>query len=233
MEHPILWLDNFFKFLGLIPDPHHPPLWLASHVTYTWLIMTFLVLVSYLAMKKATIVPKPVQNLIEIVILGFSNLIKDTMSEKGMIFMPLLIAEALFIFTSNLVGVIPGFLSPTANLNTNVAMALVVFIVTHIVGVYTHGFKYVKQFLGPVWWLTPLILPIEIISHLSRPLSLSVRLFGNIHGEDLVLLILLFLAPYFLPLPIMFLMILTSALQTFVFVLLTMLYIGGAMEESH
>jgi F-type H+-transporting ATPase subunit a len=77
------------------------------------------------------------------------------------------------------------------------------------------------------------MLPIEIISHLSRPLSLSVRLFGNIRGEDLVLFILLFLAPYFLPLPIMFLMILTSALQTFVFLLLTMLYISGAMEEAH
>ena len=233
MEHPILWLTDFFKYLGLIPDPHHPPIWLASHVTYTWLIMTFLVLVAYLAMRKATITPKPVQNLIEIVILGFGNLIKDTMGEKGMVFMPLLIAEALFIFTSNVVGVIPGFLSPTANLNTNVAMALVVFSTTHVVGVKTHGFKYIKQFLGPVWWLTPLILPIEIISHLSRPLSLSVRLFGNIHGEDLVLLILLFLVPYLVPLPIMFLMILTSALQTFVFVLLTMLYLSGAMEEAH
>ncbi len=224
MEHPILFLDYINEVLGLKHNPQ---------VTYTWLIMIFLALIAYISIRKASIVPNPVQNVIELIILGLGNLIKDTMGEKGMAFMPLLVAEALFIFTANLVGVIPGFSSPTANLNTNAAMAVVVFITTHYVGVKMHGFKYIKQFLGPVWWLIPLMLPIEIISHLSRPLSLSVRLFGNIQGEDLVLLILLFLVPYLMPLPIMFLMILTSALQTFVFVLLTMLYISGAMEEAH
>ncbi|MCK7477828.1 MAG: F0F1 ATP synthase subunit A [Candidatus Moduliflexus flocculans] len=74
-----------------------------------------------------------------------------------------------FILTSNLIGIIPGFESPTANINTNLAMALVVFFSTHVVGIISHGFKYLKQFLGPVWWLIPLMLPIELISHLSRP----------------------------------------------------------------
>ncbi|MEJ2068082.1 MAG: F0F1 ATP synthase subunit A [Deltaproteobacteria bacterium] len=224
MEHPILFLDYLDKLLRM---EHYP------HVTYTWLIMIFLSVLAYVYMKRASIVPNPVQNVIELVILGLGNLIKETMGEKGMAFMPLLVAEVFFIFTSNLIGVIPGFSSPTANLNTNAAMAVVVFFTTHYVGVKMHGFKYIKQFIGPVWWLIPLMLPIELISHLSRPLSLSVRLFGNIQGEDLVLLILLFLMPYLMPLPIMFLMILTSALQTFVFVLLTMLYISGAMEEAH
>jgi len=223
MEHPYLLLD-----LIKVPGFEHYP-----HATYTWVIMILLGLLAYLSMRKASVVPNPIQNVVEMVLVALNNLIKDTMGEKGTVFMPLLVTEALFIFTANLVGVIPGFHSPTADLNTTAAMAVVVFVTTHVVGVKIHGFKYIKQFLGPVWWLIPLMLPIEIISHLSRPLSLSVRLFGNIRGEDLVLFILLFLAPYFLPLPIMFLMILTSALQTFVFLLLTMLYISGAMEEAH
>jgi F-type H+-transporting ATPase subunit a len=205
----------------------------APHITYTWLIMIVLIGLSYLAMRRADIVPNPVQNVIELVMLGLNNLIKDTMGEKGKPFIPLLVAEVFFIFTANIIGIIPGFHSPTASLNTTAAMAMVVFVLTHIIGVKTHGFKYIKSFMGPVWWLTPLFIPVEIISHLSRPLSLSVRLFGNIRGEDLVFFILLILVPYLIPLPILLLMILTSVLQTFVFVLLTMLYISGALEEAH
>jgi F-type H+-transporting ATPase subunit a len=223
MEHPILLLDLFH-----IPGMEHSP-----HITYTWLIMIVLIGISYLAMRKATIVPNPVQNVIELVMLGLNNLIKDTMGDKGKPFIPLLVAEAFFIFTANMIGIIPGFHSPTADLNTTAAIAVVVFLLTHIIGVKTHGFKYIKSFMGPIWWLTPLFIPIEIISHFSRPLSLSVRLFGNIRGEDLVLFILLVLVPYLIPLPILLLMILTSVLQTFVFVLLTMLYISGALEEAH
>ncbi|MFZ2417856.1 MAG: F0F1 ATP synthase subunit A, partial [Smithellaceae bacterium] len=153
--------------------------------------------------------------------------------EHGKKFFPLIATLGLFILTANLIGIIPGFESPTANINTNLAMALVVFFSTHVVGVITHGFKYVKQFLGPVWWLSPLMLPIELVSHLSRPLSLTFRLFGNIAGEDIVLLVVLLLVPLLVPLPIMFLMIFTSIVQALVFVLLSMMYIGGAMEEAH
>ena len=223
MQEPILLLEYLH-----IPGLEHAP-----HITYTWLIMIVLIGLSYLAMRRADIVPNPVQNVIELVMLGLNNLIKDTMGEKGKPFIPLLVAEVFFIFTANIIGIIPGFHSPTASLNTTAAMAMVVFVLTHIIGVKTHGFKYIKSFMGPVWWLTPLFIPVEIISHLSRPLSLSVRLFGNIKGEDLVFFILLVLVPYLIPLPILLLMILTSVLQTFVFVLLTMLYISGALEEAH
>jgi F-type H+-transporting ATPase subunit a len=131
-------------------------------------------------------------------------------------------------------GLIPGFFSPTANINTTLACALIAFITTHIIGIKAHGLKYIKHFLGPIWWMAPLMLPIEIIGHLSRILSLTLRLFGNIMGEDLVLAILLMLAGMFLaPLPMMFLAIFTSFVQAFIFSLLTMLYISGAMEEAH
>jgi F-type H+-transporting ATPase subunit a len=130
-------------------------------------------------------------------------------------------------------GLVPGFEAPTANLNTNASMAIIVFCMTHIMGVKIHGVKYIKQFMGPVWWLTPLMIIIELVSHLVRPLSLTVRLFGNIEGGHIVVAVLFLLAPFFIPLPILFLKIFISIIQTLVFMLLSMMYIAGAMEEAH
>lgn len=202
-------------------------------VFYTWFVVLLLAGLSFLATRNLQVYPGRLQNVMEVIIDGLHSLLIDTMGTHGKKFFPLIATIGLFILTSNLLGLIPGFESPTANINTNLAMALVVFFSTHVVGIITHGFKYVKQFLGPVWWLIPLMLPIELISHLSRPLSLTFRLFGNIAGEDIVLLVVLLLVPMIVPLPIMFLMIFTSVVQTLVFMLLAMMYIGGAMEEAH
>ncbi|MDD4356519.1 MAG: F0F1 ATP synthase subunit A [Smithellaceae bacterium] len=199
----------------------------------TFFVMLLLAALSFLATRNLQVYPGRIQNVMEVIVDGLHTLLIDTMGEHGKKFFPLIATLGLFILISNLIGIIPGFESPTANINTNLAMALVVFFSTHVVGVITHGFKYLKQFLGPVWWLIPLMLPIEIISHLSRPLSLTFRLFGNIAGEDIVLLVVLLLVPLIVPLPIMFLMIFTSVVQTLVFMLLAMMYIGGAMEEGH
>lgn len=199
----------------------------------TWFVVFLLAILSFLATRNLQVYPGRMQNVMEVIINGLHALLIDTMGEHGKKFFPLIATLGLFILTANLIGIIPGFESPTANINTNLAMALVVFFSTHVVGVITHGFKYIKQFLGPVWWLIPLMLPIELISHLSRPLSLTFRLFGNIAGEDIVLLVVLLLVPLLVPLPIMFLMIFTSVVQALVFVLLAMMYIGGAMEEAH
>jgi F-type H+-transporting ATPase subunit a len=122
---------------------------------------------------------------------------------------------------------------PTANLNTNAALALTVFAMTHIVGIKEHGFKYIKHFLGPVWWLAPMMLPIEIIGHLARPLSLSLRLFGNMYGHEIVLMIFLALVPFLLPVPMMLMGVLVAFIQSFVFTLLAMIYIAGSLEEAH
>jgi F-type H+-transporting ATPase subunit a len=155
------------------------------------------------------------------------------MGHHGLRFFPLIATIGFFILFSNLIGLVPGFDSPTGSLNTTIAMALVVFFLTHIVGVQMQGMKYFKQFLGPVWWLIPLMMPIEIISHLSRPLSLSVRLFGNISGGHIVVAVIFVLVPLLIPLPILILKILISIIQTLVFMLLSMMYIAGAMEEHH
>ena len=211
--------------------------WLKEHhlvvVTYTWFIMATLALFSFLATRRVSILPGRFQNVMEVVVEGIDTFLTDTMGPEGRKFFPLIATLGIYILTSNLLGLIPGFESPTANLNTTVSLAVVVFAMTHIVGIRIHGIKYVKQFMGPVWWLTPLMMPIEIISHLSRPLSLSVRLFGNIMGEDIVLAVVLLLVPLLVPLPVFVLMIFTSCIQTVVFMLLTMMYIAGAMEEAH
>jgi F-type H+-transporting ATPase subunit a len=216
--HPLLFLKNSY-----VP----------GHVTYTLFVVALLALLSFLATRRLQIYPGRMQNVMEVIIGGFDSLLIETMGDKGKKFFPLIATLGLFILTSNLIGIVPGFESPTANINTNAAMALVVFFSTHVVGVSIHGPKYFKQFLGPVWWLTPLMLPIEIISHLSRPLSLTFRLFGNIAGEDIVLAVVLLLVPLLVPLPILVLMIFTSIVQTLVFMLLAMMYIAGALEAGH
>jgi len=195
--------------------------------------MIALSVLSFLATRRLDIYPGKVQNFSELVVDTIANLLVDTMGPEGIKFLPLVGTIGIFILTANLLGIIPGFESPTANLNTTLSMALVVFVATHVVGVRIHGFKYIKQFLGPIWWLAPLMMPIEIISHLSRVLSLSVRLFGNIMGEDLVMAIVLLLVPFLIPMPIMVLMIFTSIIQTLVFVMLSMIYIQMAMSEAH
>jgi F-type H+-transporting ATPase subunit a len=202
-------------------------------VTYTWFIVALLALLSFLATRRLEVYPGRLQNVMETVVDVLHTLLEDTMGHHGRKFFPLIATLGIFILTANLLGIIPGFESPTANINTNAAMALVVFFSTHVVGVMNHGLKYFKQFLGPVWWLTPLMMPIEIIGHIARPLSLTVRLFGNIMGEDLVLGVVLFLVPFLVPLPVFVLMIFTSLIQTLVFMLLAMMYISGAMEEGH
>jgi F-type H+-transporting ATPase subunit a len=211
--------------------------WMHEHhlvvVSYTWFVMALLALFSFLATRRMNILPGGFQNVMEVIIEGFDNLLVETMGPEGRKFFPLIATLGLYILTSNLLGLIPGFESPTSNLNTTGSMAVVVFVMTHVVGIRIHGMKYVKHFLGPIWWLAPLMIILEIVSHLARLISLSVRLFGNIMGEDKVLAVVVLLVPFLVPLPVFVLMIFTSFIQTIVFMLLAMMYIAGAMQEAH
>ena len=224
MTHP-------FLFLQWIEQQLH--LHLGDHVTYTWFAMVLLILVAFLASRAITMVPTGVQNLMEVVVGGIEGLIEETMGEEGKAFFPLIATFALFILVCNLIGLVPGFYPPTANLNTNAALALTVFVMTHVVGFKKHGIGYLKHFMGPIIWLAPLMFVIEIIGHLARPLSLTLRLFGNMYGHEIVLMIFLALVPLFLPIPMMLMGVLVAFIQTFVFTLLAMIYIAGALEEAH
>ncbi|MFW6011850.1 MAG: F0F1 ATP synthase subunit A, partial [Desulfosalsimonas sp.] len=158
----------------------------------------------------------------------------DMAGEEGRWFFPFVATIFLYIFFANVAGLLPGFTSPTANLNTTLSCAIPVFIATHYIGVRIHGTSYIKHFTGPVWWMTPLFMPIEIISHFARVLSLSFRLFGNITGKEIVLGILFMLAGAFLaPLPIMDLGVFFSFVQAFIFYLLSVMYFTLAIEEAH
>lgn len=215
---PLLLLENHF-----VP----------AHVAYSWFVMAALAILSFLATRRLDIYPHRLQNVMEAALSGIDGFLTDTMGHEGRRFFPLVATLGLYILASNLLGLLPGFESPTSNINTTASLAIVVFFMTHIIGFRMHGVKYLKHFMGPIWWLSPLMIVIELIGHLARPLSLTMRLFGNIKGEDIVLAVVLFLVPALVPLPVFFLMIFTSLIQTVVFMLLTMMYIAGAMEEAH
>jgi F-type H+-transporting ATPase subunit a len=224
MTHP-------FLFLNWLEEQLH--IHIGEHVMYTWLVMVVLIVIAFLASRSVSLVPSGIQNFMEAIIGGIENLLDETMGPKGKTYFPLIATIALFILASNLCGLIPGFYPPTANLNTNAAMALTVFAMTHIVGFKEHGISYLKHFMGPIIWLAPLMFIIEIIGHMARPLSLSLRLFGNMYGHEIVLMIFLALVPFLLPVPMMILGVLVAFIQTFVFTLLAMIYIAGALEEAH
>lgn len=229
MVHPLLFLQFFRKIL----EPLHISEAAADAIAYTWLIIVFLLVISLLATKVLKAVPTGMQNFMEVIVGGIENMIEETMGEKGRPYFPLIATLALFILVSNLIGLIPGFFPPTANLNTTAACAVIVFLSTHVVGIKKHGFHYLQHFMGPIWWLAPLMFFIEVIGHLSRPLSLSLRLFGNMNGHELVLMIFFALAPFLVPLPMMLMGVLVSFIQAFVFMLLAMIYIQGSLEEAH
>jgi F-type H+-transporting ATPase subunit a len=205
-----------------------------NNVLNSWLVMAILIVFALLIKGKLQMVPRGLQNFWEVVVVSLDDFVKGILGDdKGGPFVPLVATLALFILLCNLIGVLPFFQSATNNLNTTLALSIIVFVVSQGLGVYKHGFGYIKHFFGPVPWLIPLMLPIEIISHLSRILSLSFRLFGNIMGEDLAVIILTVLAPYLVPLPMMFLQVFTSFVQTLVFIMLTTIYISGSLEEAH
>lgn len=224
MVHP-------FLFMQWIEQQLH--LHIGEHVTYTWVVMLILIVSAWLASKSLSLVPRGMQNLMEVILDGIENLITDTMGEEGKEFFPLIATCALFILVSNLIALIPGFYPPTANVNTNAALALTVFAMTHVVGFKKHGIAYYKHFMGPIIWLAPLVFVIELIGHLARPVSLTLRLFGNMYGHEVVLMVFLGLAPFLLPVPMMLMGVLVAFLQTFVFTLLSMIYIAGSLEEAH
>ena len=203
-------------------------------VSYAWLAMAILIglsLAARFSLKKTA--PTGVQNLLEAIVSGLENFIVDIMGPEGRHYLSLIGTLFLFILVCNLEGLIPGFDSPTANINTTLALALVTFTATHYIGIKRHGFAYVKHFMGPMWALAPLMLPIELISHFARVMSLTFRLFGNMVAKHKLLLVLALLAPYIAPVPILGLGLLVSFVQALVFALLTMLYLSGSVEAAH
>jgi F-type H+-transporting ATPase subunit a len=229
VEHPYLFLVKLFELIGLGHFAHAYP-----QVIYTWFVMLLLILLGLAAAKSVSMIPTKMQNFFELIVSGIEEFMVDITGEEGRWLFPIVATVFIYILVCNLIGLVPGFFPPTASLNTTASCALVVVVFTHIIGIKYHGIKYIKHFLGPVWWMIPIILPIEVIGHVARILSLSFRLFGNMMGHELVLAILFTLAgAFFAPLPIMALGIFVALVQAFVFFLLSVMYFTGAMEHAH
>lgn len=240
MEHPILFISVILELLGL-PVPHTPightflEKLCAPYMTYTWMVMAFLIIVPKMTLGKMEMIPGSGQNFWEVTIGGLMSACSETLGEKGAkLLFPMLATFFFYIVVSNLIGIIPGFLSPTSSLNITLAMTLIVWVTHHVLGFQYHGLKYYKHFMGPSKALAPFMLILELISNFARLISLSMRLFGNIFAKEVLLTVLFMLAgAYFAPLPILALGVLVSVIQGVVFVMLAMIYCAGAMEEAH
>ena len=217
-----IWL--FFQFLG-----HDPMVQLIVHTIISAILA---IAVAKLATKNLQIVPNGCQNVMEATISGILYIGKDVANEKiARKYLTLAGSLAIFIFMGNLIGIIPGFESPTGNVNLTLTLALIVFLYYHYEGIKAQGIgHYIAHFAGPVKWLAPLMFPVEILSHFSRIISLAFRLFGNIKGDDLFLIVLLMLAPYVFPLAGFALLTFSAFLQAFVFMVLTYVYLYGAVS---
>jgi F-type H+-transporting ATPase subunit a len=256
----------------------HPPIFtipgVPDHVLYTWIVMALLCILSFAATRRLALVPRGIQNFMEVVLEQFLALLDEVIGHEGRRYLPLIATLGLYILLSNLLGLVPGLIAPTGNLNTTVACAVIVFVTYHVIGARKVGLvPYLKHFAGPLLEaelfpnravnlafkviLVPLFFVIEIFSHLARPLSLALRLFGNMAGGHILLAVMFLLTigmigwtftgslgAIGLGLPGSLLLIaftswflfplklLVAFLQAFIFCMLSMLYIAGAVEEA-
>lgn len=225
-------MGELFTFFGLISHDHA-----FIYMTHMLLAALIVIVIAKMAVSNMRIVPTGTQNFLEAYLSGVLYMGTDVMGkEEARRYLPLVATIGLFVAVANIIGVIPGFEAPTAFLDFTLALALVVFVYYNFEGIRRNGvIAYFKHFLGPVWWLYWLMFPIEIVSHISRIISLSFRLFGNVKGDDMFLMVILMLAPWLLPMIPFALLSFMALLQAFIFMMLTYVYLGGAIQiaEDH
>ncbi len=234
--------EHGFNLLSYIPLLKELP----NHVAMTIVVCLVLVATTFIAkLQLVRAMQGPDGGLVPDVKLTYKNffeiiaesLFKLTESVIGHhdapLYFPIIGSLFALIFTCNIVGLVPGLLPPTDNLNTTLALGIFVFIYYNYVGFKAHGLAYLKQFLGPVLWLAPLMIIIELASHLFRPLSLAFRLRGNIMGDHVVLGVFSTLVPYLLPVIFYGLGVFVAFIQAFVFCLMTMVYISLSTSHDH
>ncbi len=220
------------------------PLGINFYVWSGWGVIVILTILSILVTRNMKLIPSGFQNVVELLIEGLYGLLEGMLDEERIKkYFPLLCTFFLYILVSNYFGLLPFvgytpespekgvglgiFIPPTANLSVTAALAIIVFFSTHFFGVATSGLKYFKHLFTPMWWMFPL----NVVEEIVRPVSLAMRLYGNIFGHELVVGTLFVMVPMLVPVPINLLGTLTGAIQAFVFTLLTTLYIAGATEK--
>ncbi len=208
------------------------------YVSLSWVAMIFILGIAIMVRSSIKLVPSGLQNVVEAITESFLDLSENTIGHMGRHFFPFIATLGIYILICNFLGLIPGLEAPTGNLNTTAALAVPVFLATHYYGIKIHKLGYIKHFVGPMRSVAALPLMIlmffiEILGHIARPLTLSVRLFGNMMAKHLLLLVLAVLSPWIVPVSILALGVLVSIVQALVFALLTALYFAGAVEEAH
>ena len=219
-------MGELFTFFGLISEDKT-----FIFMSHMLLSAGIALILARVAMSNLQLVPKGTQNLMEAYVQGVWSMGTDVMGKlHARKYVALVATLGLFIGIANIIGIIPGFEAPTAMLEMPLALALTVFVYYNYVGIREHGLlHYLKHFLGPVWWLYWLMFPIEIVSHISRIISLTFRLFGNVKGDDMFLMVILMLAPWVLPIIPFALLTFMAFLQAFIFMMLTYVYLGGSL----
>ncbi len=227
--HPSFWTRLIAN--ALQKDVHEFAVY--DHVIAAAIVCVILTLLAVVVKSKSNLIPGSLQQVMEVVVEGLLGMVDENIGKEGRKYMPLVGGLAFFIFLSNLLGMLPTFSAATGNFNTTIACAVIVFVYYNFEGLKEHGMAYIKHFMGPMLWLAPLMFPIEIIGHLARPFSLGIRLFGNISGEHIVTAVFYSLIPLLLPVPLMAFGLFAAFLQTFVFIMLTQVYIAGAIAHDH
>jgi F-type H+-transporting ATPase subunit a len=223
----------------LLMDAFVNPEVIPHNVSHAILASIILIIIALVIRSSIRLVPRGFQNFIEVITEAMLKLVEENIGHHwGKTLFPLICTIFIFILLCNLMSLVPGFAAATADINTNAAMAVPVFLATHYYGIRVHGIKYINHFLGPVRSIAALPLMIlmfivEFIGHIARPLTLTVRLFGNMTAKHILLLVLAVLAPWIIPTAILALGVLVSVVQALVFALLSTLYLAGAVEEAH
>lgn len=224
------------RYLELMGATHGEVFWLPDHVIMAMLAVALIAAVLIPVSRRLSVdSPGKLQQVLELLLKGLEDLIEEVVGHGwGRPFLPFILGLAIFIFVCNIFGMFYFLQPPTQNTSTTFALSITAFIFYNVVGIRKNGLvNYLKHFAGPMPALAPLMVPIEIISHLARMLSLALRLFGNIYGEHTAKGIFVWMFPFLLPWPMMGLGIFGSLLQAFIFIMLTMAYLNGAVGEEH
>ena len=199
------------------------------------ILVVLILLVFFVAVRASLSVEKPggLQHLVEATEEFIAEQAHGVMGHGYERYIPYAVTIGFFILLGNLLGLVPGFESPTANPTVPLGCALLTFVYYHFHGLRVHRHRYIKQFIGPVWALAPLMFLIEVVSHFARILSLTVRLYANMFAGDMVTLAFFSLVPVLVPVVFLGLHLFVSLVQTFIFVMLTLVYLGMAVSEEH
>lgn len=234
MEHSFTWLSVLRSSVPVLHAvPEHA---LTSMLVTLLLIGVALVVRLRMGRPEDRVVPDErvsVGLVAQYFVEGMSSLAEGVIGHGAARYVPLLGSFFIFILVSNLLGLIPGFIPPTSNFSITLGLGVVSFVAYHIYGLQEHGPRYIRQFLGPVLWLVPLMLVVEVFSHAFRPISLGIRLFANLFADHTVLALFTGLVPVVVPVPFYILGAFVSVIQAFVFTMLTAIYIALAVSHEH